>query len=156
MANKLTTMLQNAPLPELIENLGKAIAEAQFALDLKSIDIAVLLGDKTNHGVEVGGVRHSLLELGFAPTFYHLTEATVETRVAFSTSSTQEFSVGASATATFGVVAVSVEASYSAKYSFEASGSSSIQARFVSIPPPALFEERLRAAIVEASGNSEG
>jgi len=143
-------------LPQLVENLGKAIADAQFALDLKSIEIAVLMGDRENHGVEVGGQRRSLLELGFAPTFYHLTEATVETRVAFSTSTTQEFSVGASATAQFGVVAVSVEASYSAKYSFEASGSSSIVARFVSIPPPALFEERLRAAIGEEGGNGEG
>jgi len=142
----VTSMLQNAPLGTIVERLGTAIADAQFALDRKAIEIATMLGDAENHGVTIGSNTFSLLELGFAPTFYHVSEATVEARMAFSTSMTQEFKLGVSVGASIGVVSVQVDASYSAKYSFEASGSSAITAKFVSVPPPAIFFDRLREA----------
>lgn len=147
MSKGAMTQLLNAPLPQMVEKLGLAIANAQFALDKNSIAIAQMMGDKQNHGVTLGSTTYSLLELGFAPTFYHVTEATVEAKVAFKMTQEHSISVKAQVGVNYGVVSASVEAGYSAKFGFEASGSSSITARFVSIPPPALFEERLRQSM---------
>jgi len=147
MANKAVQNLLQSPLPQMLEQLGTAVANAQFAMDQNAIRIARLLTDQ-DQGLELSeGRKLSLLELGFTPTFYQLTEATIEARVAFSASESHEVSVGAQIGASIGFFTASVNASYTAKYSFDASGSSAITARFVSVPPPALFHERLRAAI---------
>lgn len=146
MPSKVITELQQSPLPEMLQKLGVSIGQAQLALDRNSVEIARLLADGEN-GVDLGGGSLSLLELGFAPTFYHITEATIEARVAFTQNDSESFSVGGSIGVNVGFFAASVNASYSNRYSFEATGSSSIRARFVSVPPPGLFSERLRASI---------
>lgn len=146
--NNPVGMLLETPLPALIEQLGLSIANAQFALDRNTIEIARQLAD-TKNGIQLAGddrVR-SMLELGFTPSFYHLTEATIEARVSFSIGQSSEFKVGASAGGTVGFFTASVNASYSQKYSFDASASSAISAKFVSIPPPTIFQELLRASI---------
>lgn len=148
MPSRVVSELQEAPLPEMIERLGVAIARAQFAMDRNSVEIARILADDEN-GLDLGdgaGTR-SLLELGFAPTFYQITEATVEARVAFSSKQSEDFSIGGSIGVNVGFFAASVNASYTNKYSFEATGSSMVRARFVSVPPPAIFTEILRATI---------
>jgi hypothetical protein len=148
MATSVNTELQQAPLPEMVQRLGVAIAQAQLALDRNSAEIAQILANEEN-GIDLndGVGTRSLLELGFAPTFYHITEATVEARVAFTASESQQFSVGASIGVNVFYFAASVNASYTSKYSFEATGSSSISAKFVSIPPPGVFNELLRSSI---------
>jgi len=147
VANQAVQSLLQSPLPQMLEQLGTAIANAQFAMDQNAIRIARLLTDE-DQGLELPeGRKVTLLELGFTPTFYHLTEATIEARVAFSTSESRELSVGATIGGTIGFFTASVNASYTAKYSFDASGSSAITARFVSVPPPTVFHERLRAGI---------
>lgn len=146
MTSRVITELQQSPLPEMVQRLGVAIGQAQLALDRNSVEIARLLADSEN-GIDLGGGSRSLLELGFAPTFYHITEATIEARVAFTQSESEAFSVGGSIGVNVGFFAASVNASYSNKYSFEATGSSSIRARFVSVPPPGLFNELLQSTI---------
>lgn len=147
MPTRVVTELQEAPLPEMIERLGVAVAQAQFALDRNSVEIARLLSDSEN-GIDLGdgaGTR-SLLELGFAPTFYQITEATIEARVAFSSKQSEDFTIGGSVGVNVVFFTASINASYTNRYSFEATGSSMVRARFVSVPPPAIFNERLRAA----------
>jgi len=142
--------LQQAPLPEMIERLGVAVAEAQLALDRNSAEAARVLADDEN-GIDLGdgaGTR-SLLELGFAPTFYQITEATIEARVAFTSRQSEEFTIGGSIGVNVGFFAASINASYTNKYSFEATGSSTVRARFVSVPPPSVFSELLRSTIRE-------
>src|SRR3954454_4479388 len=139
MPTSVTTALQEAPLPELVKKLGVAISQAQFAMDQNSVAIARLLAD-SEQGIDLGQGARSLLELGFAPTFFQITEAVIEARVAFSSSESTEFGVGASIGVAF-FVAASVNAHYSSRYSFDASGSSSIRATFVAVPPPANFNE---------------
>lgn len=140
--NQVTKALQESPLPGLIQNLGIAIAQAQYQMDLTAAKIAKLLGSEK---VEIGETEYSLLELGFTPTFYQLTEATVEAKMTLSCAESKAFSIGMSAGVNLGYFAASVDASYSAKYSFEATGSSAITARFVSVPPPTIFLDRLSA-----------
>jgi hypothetical protein len=136
-------MLQEAPLPELIRQLGVAIAEAQRALDENSICMAHAMATQT---YTIGSSELSLLELGFTPAFYAFTEATVEAKLTFSMQESKETSVGGSfGVSYFQLIAASVNASYTRKFSFQAEGASSIAARLVSLPPPARFMEKLHA-----------
>jgi hypothetical protein len=143
MAENIARTLLEAPLPELIQRLGLAVAEAQSALDRNSIAVAKSLVDTK---VTMGDQEHSLLELGFTPTFYAFTEATVEAKVTFSVQESSEIKVGGSLSVSyFSLVTATINASYTRKYSFSAEGASSIAARLVSLPPPSGFLERLNA-----------
>jgi hypothetical protein len=143
MAENIGRTLLEAPLPELIQRLGLAVAQAQAALDRNSIDVAKSLVDTK---VTIGENEHSLLELGFTPTFYAFTEATVEAKVTFSVQESSEIKVGGSISVSyFSLVTATINASYTRKYSFSAEGASSIAARLVSLPAPSGFIERLNA-----------
>ena len=117
----------------IIEKLGLAVAEAQRALDENSIQIAQSMADTE---VTVAGGQYNLLALGFMPSFYAFTEATVESKMSFTMMEEKSFSVGGSVGVNVGVFAASVDISYARKFSVEAEGASSIAARMVSLPPP--------------------
>ena len=141
----VTRSLVSAPLPQIIERLGLSIAQAQAALDNNAVKVAQTMAETP---VELGGQTYNLLTLGFTPSFYAFTEATVEAKLSFSMSETTETSVSAGVTAkvNYGVVmvAASVDVSYARKFSVSAEGSSSIAARLVSLPAPEAFNEVLR------------
>ncbi|HLT40919.1 MAG TPA: hypothetical protein VK034_31795 [Enhygromyxa sp.] len=144
MADATMEALEQAPLATLVENLGLGIARAQAALDRSAIELAVKLADP-ELGLELGGQRRSLLSLGFAPTFYQFTEATIDIKVSFSTARSNEFSIGASVGVTAVMFTASVNASYSQKYSYKAEGSSAVTTRLVTVPAPTVFHQLLRS-----------
>lgn len=145
-ATDVPRILLNAPLPELIERLGVSIANAQAALDRSSLAIAQAMGTTM---VEIDSQPRSLLELGFVPSFYAFTEATIEAKLSFTITESTEIGVNAEVGVQVGVFAASVEASYSRKYSFSAEGSSSIATRLVSLPPPTPLLEILNRLAAE-------
>lgn len=142
---QVTKELQSAPLPTIIAQLGISIAQAQRALDDNSLQSATAMATTE---VELGGQRYNLLALGFTPSFYGFTEATVEAKLSFSMTETTDF--GVTAGATLGVnagvvtVAANVSVSYARKFSVTAEGTSSIAARIVSLPPPEVLANVLR------------
>lgn len=143
----------DAPLPELVQRLGLAVAEAQHALDLNSLDIAKRMAEP-NVNLGDGQVR-SLLSLGFTPTFYAFSEATLEAKLTFTIRESTEFSVGASVSGGYaGLFSASVNAEYSRKYGFEVQGSSSIAARLVSLPPPARLQQVLNEMAAKAESEN--
>jgi hypothetical protein len=147
MATQVTTELQQSPLPDLVQKLGTAVSQAQFAMDQNSVAIAQTLANQEG-GVNLDGQgSRSLLELGFTPTFFQITEAVIEARVAFSSSETTEVAVGVTIGVTVYFFTAAVNAHYSNRYSFDASGSSSIRAKFVAVPPPPVFNEILRSTL---------
>jgi len=129
---------------DMVKELGVAIAEAQYQMDQTAIRIAMLLGEGE---IDIGGQKYNLMELGFTPTFFQLTEATVETKVSISVTRSEEIGAEASIMGGYVFFAASVTASYSQKYSYTGTGSSSITAKFVSVPPPALLTDTIRANI---------
>lgn len=137
----ITSTLTNSPLHQMIEQMGISVANAQAALDENSINTLKAMAEK---GIEINGETTNLLLLGFVPTFYAFTEASFEMKMEFSMAESEAFSVGASVEADFGIVAASVSASYSRKFDQSASGSSSIAARMVSLPPPENLLEMLK------------
>lgn len=153
MANaavQVTRSLVSAPLPQIIEKLGVAIAQAQVALDQNSVAIAQEMAASE---VELGGQTFNLLTLGFQPSFYAFTEATVEAKLSFSVAETTDTSVavGVSGGANIGVAmfSASVDVSYARKFSVSAEGTSSIAARLVALPPPDVFTQILRRNLVQ-------
>lgn len=142
---KTTKALTQAPLPDIIEKLGESIAGAQFALDTNSANMAKTMAETK---VDIGGLNYNLLSLGFIPSFYAFTEATVEAKLSYTM--TEATAVGASVSATvsggtpFFMAAATVSASFERKFSVSAEGSSSIAAKLVSLPPPETFMEVLR------------
>jgi len=159
--------LLNAPFPQLVRTLGVGIAEAQYALDQVSIKIAQLMsGFKADEDgnlvrdetalikLREGDPGVSLLTLGFTPTFYQFVETYIELKIAISMKTEQETkaesSVGGVAWAPFGVIAASVNASYSQKYQYEANGSSEMRTKLVTVPAPAMFESRLKELMNES------
>jgi hypothetical protein len=145
VATKVTRSLISAPLPQIIEKLGLAVAQAQVALDSNSIEVAKAMAETE---VTIGNETHNLLSLGFAPAFYAFTEATVEAKLSFTMTESKEFSVGASITAGVNtgvyMAAATIDVSYARKFSVSTTGSSSIAARLVSLPAPPMFEQLLK------------
>lgn len=139
--SQIVNSLVSAPLPELIEKLGLSVAQAQAALDKNSIAIAT---EMATTNVTINNKEYNLLALGFRPTFYAFTEATVEAKLEFSMTQSEDFSIGATVGATImKVVTVSVTASYARKFEMSAEGSSSIAARMISLPAPERLNEIL-------------
>ena len=136
MADEIIRRLEQSPLPKLVEQLGVAISQAQFALDRNSVETFKLMA-ATNLQIGSSKDKKSMIELGLLPSFYHFAEARIEAKVAFSMMTSTEVGVKASVGGTFKMVSASVEASYTSKYSFQAEGSSMVMARIVTVPAPA-------------------
>lgn len=164
--------LVDIPIGQMVLNLGKAIADAQMALDLNSIKVAQMMsgeyippGETTPQKtmVKFGGQDLSMLELGFTPTFYQFVETTIEVKLSINMTSTEERS-GTSvkvdakagldvsifqAKADTNLNVTTVSASFASKFQYSAEGSSLIRTRLVPVPAPALLEERVRRLIDE-------
>lgn len=99
--------LGGVSFPELVSQMGLAIAESQFNLDKRSIEILKIMGDKEkapvylpNINVDSSGtmvtlskndktpqlteIKTSMIGAGFQPTFYQFAETIIEIKLAFS------------------------------------------------------------------------
>ncbi|WP_298426312.1 hypothetical protein [uncultured Kordia sp.] len=85
---KVIQQITNAPLPMMLEKLGMSIANAQSALDANSIRLANELAAVK---INIGDEEYNLLSLGFAPTFYAFTEASVEMKMEFSMAESESY-----------------------------------------------------------------
>jgi hypothetical protein len=171
MPQSIGQELLNVPFPEMVRNMGLAIAEAQYELDMVSMRLAQLMAgyvesydDEGNlhtedRRVTFGTGSYSLLELGFTPTFYQFVDTIIEVKISISISSEASYqhrqsSFALSVPGAFGfafgggsIRASSVSASYANKYQYSADGSSLLRTKLVPLPPPAILEERIRQLI---------
>lgn len=137
----INNTITNAPLPQVIEKMGLSIAQAQKALDMNSI---AMLAELAESQITIGEKETNLLALGFVPSFYAFTEASFEAKMDFTIAESEAFTIGGSVGVVLpfggegsrGLFAASVNASHTRKYDQEASASSSMAARMVSLPPP--------------------
>ena len=89
---KMTLPLNAMPFDEMIASMGTGIAEAQRKLDEISFEITKMMsGTEAKYRIRLSenadARSYSLLELGFAPTFYQFVDTVLEVKVAFSMSS---------------------------------------------------------------------
>lgn len=114
------------------------------------------------------GKKYSLLELGFTPTFYQFVDTVIELKLSISMktessyerkSSTTQVAAGGFAfpfVAGGAVRASSVSASFASKYQYSAEGSSMMRTKIVTVPAPALLEERIRQMIADKTPPAGG
>lgn len=165
-SNTIGQDLLNVPFPEMVKNLGLGIAEAQYELDKVSIRIAQLMSgfkldadgemvrdDTALIKLQENGEAYSLLALGFTPTFYQFVDTYIELKMAISMKQESELkgSLSLKAKAPFGLYSASVNASYAQKYQYAAEGSSSLRTKLVTVPAPAIFEQRIKELMVKPS-----
>jgi hypothetical protein len=148
-------VLASLPLEGMISSLGIGIARAQEALDMNAIQTAVKLAEMTldfpgptdDDGTPTKLTR-SLLSLGFVPTFYQFTEATLDLKIEMKIQVEDKQGVQASGTAsvTKGPVAVAgtVSVDASRKYGAESSAMTQVHLQLVSVPAPGPFLEYIR------------
>lgn len=151
--------LLDVPFPEMVYKLASAIAESQFKLDMESIEILRVMGDKENYPVSLPTVRldgrgkvmegdditTSMIGAGFQPTFYQFSETMIEVQMTISMSSegTSERKVkGTSYGLSYhgyprriSIWSTPIDATYTSKYNFSQEGSSTIRTRLVPLPP---------------------
>jgi hypothetical protein len=104
--------LLDVPFPEMVSQLGIAIARSQFNLDMNSIDILKVMGDKKaapvsipniinsagaiakddgTSGSEPADITTSMIGAGFQPTFYQFVETIIEVKMAISAKSESSY-----------------------------------------------------------------
>ena len=107
--------------------------------------------------IDVGGKEYNLLSLGFTPSFYAFTEATLELKMEISIAESENYGgsfgfqlgnteeddddKGEGESTNTGMFGLSITGHYAKKFSIEAESSSSIAARLVSLPPPDTYLE---------------
>jgi hypothetical protein len=165
LPNSAGQALMDVPFAEMIRQMGLSIAEAQYALDKVSIRITQLMAgfseDENGNVVPDSSALLqltedsepvSLLSLGFTPTFYQYVDTVFELKMSISMASTREVAASVSASASgqvklfknYAAFSTSVNASYSNKFQYSSEGSSSMRTKLVSLPAPAILEERIR------------
>lgn len=156
--------LLEAPIPLLIESLGKSIAKAQFELDATGVRIGALLGETRIDLKDAEGkdIQRSLLEMGFTPTFYHFQETEIEVRMTISMQVEEEFGIQGEGNlgsqegaanqlpVAFGAT---LNVDYHTRFGFDSEGSSRVSTRMVARPAPTEFLNSLRAHAAGSSGS---
>jgi hypothetical protein len=171
--------LLNIPFSEMVTSMGQAISQAQLQLDTTTLKIAQIMAgneydtDVTNpdgskgkkllveFGEDANGtpIQLSMLELGFTPSFYHFVDTIIEVKVSITISNEISSSLSTfqgSFNSYFALFAAgascsSVSASYAGKYNYSAEGSSLLRTKIQPVPPPAIFEQRLKALLAARS-----
>ncbi len=160
--------LLNVPMGDMIQQMAMAIADAQVALDTSSMEVADFMSrarvefgverdDKFEPKIDADGKvikkKFSMLELGFAPTFYQFVDTIIEVRIAIKVTldveskedyKTKSTTMGFKKKKGFTVNTQQVDGTYTGKYGYSVEGSSLLRTKLVPIPPPAILEQRIR------------
>lgn len=144
----------------MLEKLGVAIANAQAALDSNSIKMA---NHMSTRKIDMGGKEYNLLSLGFTPSFYAFTEATLELKMEISIAESENYggsfgfqlgnigerndNASEEDSSTIGIFGLSITGYYAKKFNLEAESSSSIAAHLVTLPPPDTYLELLKSTL---------
>ncbi|MDR0334286.1 MAG: hypothetical protein LBH69_00145 [Methanomassiliicoccaceae archaeon] len=155
----------NVPMGEMVYKLSSAIAESQFKLDLGSVDILRIMGDRKNcpvflpivneDGTE-GEIETSMVGAGFQPAFYQFSDAIIEVKMAISMGYESEYSSSYESKYQYGseykdkgknwdykstyARTTTMNATYTNKYSFSEDASSTLRVRLVPLPPNPIMQ----------------
>jgi hypothetical protein len=162
--SELAQATESLDLSGTVAALGLGLARAQHALDLVALQTAVLLAEQR---ITFLGEQLSLLELGFAPTFYQFAETTLEARVAVTITREQAQDLSSSSRSadaearlglglhglTVGATAKvsSVDARFASRYGYRAESAAVLSTRLLPLPPPAELMRLLRDPVPESN-----
>ncbi len=118
------------PLDDILFTVAKGIAEAQLLLDKNSLATQVMIDNDT-----------TLSEWGVQAPWYHFPETTIEVRLSLSVHWEEVKREGAPSYWKPSILGTPHNASYQNQFNYDASGSSVVKARIVSVPPQRPIQE---------------
>lgn len=162
--------LLNVPFPEMVYNLASAIAEAQYKLDLETVEILRIMGEEDmvtiptpefigDDGEVKSKISTSMIGAGFQPTFYQFAETIIEVKMAISMTEERETveegkiykmrepyflshmdRMGRYVFARRVYNVTPMDARYTNKYSYNQEGESTLRTRLVPVPPNMIMQ----------------
>lgn len=164
--------LLNIPFSEMVYELASSIAKAQANLDMESIRILKIMGDKkvapvylptvkisdnssSENFVEEEEILTSMIGAGFQPTFYQFAETIIEVKMAISSKSeyveegtkkgtnVSWLSSSAGRNRKTSLSVTSIDATYTNKYNYSQEGSSLLRTRLVPVPPNSIIQNQI-------------
>jgi len=108
-------------LGELIAALGDSVAGAQLAIDGRTLQHFAAIYEQNIQAFE------PLRAIGYQPTWYHVSEAAAEVKLALSVTRSPDRR---------DVHAAPVDADYQARFGFRSASASSLKVRIVPVPRP--------------------
>ncbi|WP_420554545.1 PASTA domain-containing protein [Neptuniibacter marinus] len=120
-----------APLGDMVAEIGTGIANAQYAIDAKTIENMKEIYRSDDETIT------ELRNIGYRPTWYAIPEATAEINMALSLRQTLDNN-GKRTTELQGTT---VDASYQNQYDFNVQASSKLTLKFLPVPAPTQIDD---------------
>ena len=120
-----------APLGDMVAEIGTGIANAQYAIDARTIENMKEIYRSDDETIT------ELRNIGYRPTWYVIPEATAEINMALSLRQTLD-SNGKTTTELQGTT---VDASYQNQYDFNVQASSKLTIKFLPVPAPTQVDD---------------
>lgn len=117
-------------LDDILFAVGKGIAEAQSLLDQNSLATQVMIDNNA-----------TLSEWGIQASWYHIPETTIEVRLALSVHWEEVKREGEPSYWKPSILGTPHNASYQNQFNYDASGSSVVKARIISVPSQRPIQE---------------
>lgn len=141
MANDLGSLMSDglaAPLGDVIEAVGRGVAEAQAALDAGSMSATLALYDEGGDAL----VR-SFREIGYRPTFYALAETQCEMQVSLRIGGigAPDGSAGPRSPSRSALYVTPVDAGFANRYAYSVEASAKLSFKIVPVPPPGALDD---------------
>jgi len=139
MSNEISDSL-SAPLGDVIASVARGVADAQQAMDMRTIETyrELYSGDDQ--------LRAELQVLGYQPTWYRIPEVNAEVTISLSIS--EQSSVEGSAVLkpstgprSVKLYAAPIDANYANRYNYDLKAASKISFKIVPVPPSAQAEQ---------------
>ncbi len=132
----------SAPLGDIISSVARGVADAQQALDMRTIETF-----KEIYGSD-DGLKEEMRRIGYQPTWYKIPEVSCEIVMSLSISENAQTNVnqidgsgGSSKPNALKLYAAPVDANYSNRYSYNIKGASKLTFKVVAVPPAPIAEE---------------
>jgi hypothetical protein len=134
--------LRNPDTAELVDRDGKPASEPVL------VDSRIQFGHDIVDGKRVPRLL-SLMELGFAPSFYQFVDTVIEVKLALKLNKANS----ADGREQVIVSSTPIDGAYAAAYGFNVELASVFKTKLVPVPPPATLEARLREIVQQEASN---
>ena len=129
----------SAPLGDIIASIARGVADAQQALDQRTIETFMEIYQKDD------AFKEELRQIGYQPTWYKIPEVTAEVVMSLSIEGQSTFNSsttpGANNNKPLKLNAAPIDANYTNRFNFDIKAASKISFKIVPVPPSPRAEE---------------
>lgn len=132
----------SAPLGDIISSVARGVADAQQALDMRTIETFKEIYGKDD------GLKEEMRQLGYQPTWYKIPEVNAEIIMSLSISENSETNISQIASPdkvnkpnALKLYGAPVDANYANRYNYDIKAACKVSFKIVPVPPAAKAEE---------------